>query len=183
METRDPSVPGYGLPSRTDAGKQDSQPPLVLHPRAAAWLWVAPIFFCGLILSSCNLFLLLAPEQANSDSRSYFVAFGLLGLGILALPVLNFFNAEVRFSNGVLTKRGLLRRVRRWEPGQLVRIHSYVRYVVGGDDFDFLNYVVYRFLASDGGMAFDLTQAWWKTTDIEALAGALHLYIPAPSKT
>lgn len=182
METRDPSAPGFGLPLHTDGAQQDDRS-LILHPRAAAWLWVTPIVLCGLILSSCNFFFFLTPAQADSQGREYFVAFGLMGLVILAAPLLNFFNAEVRFSTGVVTKRGLLRRVQRWEPGQLVRIRSYVRYIGGFQEWDFLNYTVYRFLASDGGIAFDLTQAWWKTSDIEALAEALHLYAPAPSET
>lgn len=183
MEHTDPSAPGYGLPHHVDdAGASDHRSSLVLHPRAAAWLWIAPIFLFGLILSSCNFYLVFAPDQGESQGREYFVAFGLLGIAVLAAPVMNFLNAEVRFTDGVVTKRGLLRRTNRWEPGQLVRIHSYIRYLGGFDEWDFLNYAVYRFLVSDGGIAFDLTQAWWRTSDIEALAGALNLYAPAPSE-
>jgi hypothetical protein len=181
VEPRDPSREGSGLSLETDGdGAGEGPQDLVLRPRALAWAWIVPIFLCGLILASCNLFLYLAPEQAGSDSRSFFVAVGLLGLGILAAPLLNFVNAEVRYSNGLVTKRGVFRTVQRWQASDLDRIYPYVRYL-GRDEAEFLHYVVYRFMLKGGGIAFDMTQAWWKTSDIEALAKALHLYIPPRS--
>ena len=46
-----------------------------------------------------------------------------------------------------------------------------------------MNYVVYRFLKGDRSIAFTLSQAWWKTSDIQALATTLGLGIPPPSTT
>ena len=68
-------------------------------------------------------------------------------------------NAEVRYSNGVVTKRGLFRTVQRWEASALVKVHPYVRHLGGGEDAEFLNYVVYRFMTKEGGIAFDMTQS------------------------
>ena len=180
MEPRDPSAPGFGLPSGPETGGQAGEQPLVLHPRALAFLWIIPIFLCGLILSSCNYLFLVTPKW-GWQAQLLFVALGLLGLVLLLAPLVNFFNAEVRFSKGVVSKRGILRRVQRWEATDLARIHSYVRYV-DTDAWAFLNYVVYRFIHREGGIAFELSQAWWKTTDIEALAKRLDLYVPEPSE-
>jgi hypothetical protein len=181
VEPRDPSQPGFGLPAGgSDAAKRAQAQVLTLRPRAAAWLYVAPISLVGLALSSCNFFIVISPGQAWSGGL-VFAAAAFIGLCIFLAPLLNFFNAEVRFANGVVSKRGLLRRVSRWQASDLDRIHSYIRYV-GGEDYEFLKHAVYRFMLKSGGIAFAMTQAWWKTSDIEALARALNLYIPAPSE-
>ena len=50
-------------------------------------------------------------------------------------------------------------------------------------DSGFLDYVVYQFIPKSGAMdSFSLSQAWWKTQEIEALARRLNLSIPSPNQ-
>ncbi len=176
---RDPSQPGYALPDHEPSETAARQ--LVLRPRLAAFLWIIPISFCGLVLAGCNVIVLFSPDQP-SDSRANFVWWALIGAVLLFAPVANFVNSEVRVSNAIVAKRGALRRYKRWPVSELRFIHPYVRYL-GGGDFEPMNYVVYRFLKGDRSIAFTLSQAWWKTSDIQALATTLGLGIPPPSTT
>ncbi len=152
----------------------------MLRPRLLAWLWILPISGCGLILAGCNV-IVLAGGQASPDSIGYLVAWGLVGLSILIMPIANFVNAEVKLANGLISKRGVFRQIHRWNASDINRIHSYVRSV--SEDSGPLDYIVYRFMLSKGGIAFTLSQAWWRTSDIEALAASLRLSVPAPSRS
>ena len=152
----------------------------MFRPRLMAWLWILPTSGCGLVLAGCNL-IVLAGGQASRDSIGYLVGWGLVGLVILATPIANFINAEVSLANGVVTKRGVFRTVLRWNASDINRIHPYVRWMSG--DSDFIDYVVYRFMLSSGGIAFTLSQAWWRTSDIQALAAGLNLLVPTPSRS
>ena len=152
----------------------------MLRPRLLAWLWILPISGCGLILAGCNV-IVLAGGQASPDSIGYLVGWGLMGLFILITPIANFVNAEVRLANGLISKRGVFRQVHRWNASDISRIHSYVRWL--SDDSGPLDYIVYRFMLSTGAIAFTLSQAWWRTSDIEALAAHMHLSVPAPSRS
>ena len=174
MPKAPPDPPGAG-------GNYTSQEPqLVLRPRFLAWLWILPVSGCGLVLAGCNL-IVLAGGQASRDSIGDLVAWCLVGLVILATPIANFINAEVSLANGLVTKRGVFRTVHRWNASDINRIHPYVRWMSG--DNDLLDYVVYRFMLSSGTIAFTLSQAWWRTSDIKALAAGLNLTVPTPSRS
>jgi hypothetical protein len=179
VEPRDPTAPGFGAALEPESGANNPTH-LVLHPRAAAWLWIIPCFLCGLLLSACNASIVFG-HPISFESTLWFVVFGLLGLVLLIAPPLNFFNSEVRFSDGVVSKRGALRRVQRWEATDFLRIRSHVRNM--GADWELLEYNVYHFLLKSEGKAFALSEAWWKRSEIEALARALGLYAPHPSTT
>ena len=125
--------------------------------------------------------IVLAGGQPSRDSIGFLAAWGVVGLVILAVPIANFINAEVRLANGLVTKRGVFRTVHRWSCSDINRIHAYVRWMSG--DSDLLDYVVFRFMLSNGGVAFTLSQAWWRTSDIQSLAAGLNLSVPAPSRS
>ena len=152
----------------------------MLRPRFLAWLWILPISGFGLVLAGCNL-IVLAGGQASRDSIGDLVAWCLVGLVILATPIANFINAEVKLTNGLVTKRGVFRTLQRWNASDINRIHPYVRWMSG--DSHFIDYVVYRFMLSSGSIAFTLSQAWWRTSDIQALATGLNLMVPTPSRS
>jgi hypothetical protein len=179
VEPRDPTAPGFGAALESDPGANNPAH-LVLHPRAAAWLWIIPCFLCGLFLSACNASIVFG-HPLDLDRTLFFAAAGLLGLVLLVGPPLTFFNSEMRFSDGVVVKRGALRRVQRWEATDFRGIRSHVRNM--GADWEFLEYNVYHFLLKAAGSAFALSEAWWKKSEIEALARALGLYAPDPSGT
>ncbi len=120
---RDPSQPGYALPDHEPSETAARQ--LVLRPRLAAFLWIIPISFCGLVLAGCNVIVLFSPDQP-SDSRANFVWWALIGAVLLFAPVANFVNSEVRVSDAIVAKRGALRRYKRWPVSELRFIHPYV---------------------------------------------------------
>lgn len=170
------------MPDEPATGGSDATqaPQLVFRPRLLAWLWILPISLCGLVLAGCSL-IVLAGGQASRDSIGFLAVWGLLGLIILATPLANFINAEVRLANGLVTKRGVFRTLHRWNATDINRIHAYVRWMSG--DSDLIDYVVYRFMLSNGSIGFTLSQAWWRTSDIRALAAGLNLLVPTPSRS
>ncbi len=112
----------------------------------------------------------------HPDNRPVFAIFGVIGLILLIVPVVNFINAEVRLTDGFVSKRGTLRVVRRWPASNFVRIDAHRRTMLE----DRLDYIVYRFHLKNQGVAFVLSLAWWRATDVEMLARALHLPMPRP---
>jgi hypothetical protein len=131
----------------------------------------------GLVMSTCSFTGYASAIQFDHPgNRPVFAVFGVMGLILLIFPVVNFINAEVRLADGFVSKRGTLRLVRRWPASNFVRIDAHSQTMLE----DRLDYIVYRFHLKNQGVAFALSLAWWRATDVEMLARALYLPMPRP---